>query len=129
MSQNKREDMNIVIVGHVDHGKSTLMGRLLADTDSLPEGKLAQVQETCRRNSKPFEYAFLLDALKDEQAQGITIDTASGINAVVITKLFDEEVLIEVIKLNPIPISKAASIMIMNSCNPTIPLTKIESNI
>ena len=72
----EKEDMNIVIVGHVDHGKSTLMGRLLADTDSLPEGKLEQVKETCRRNSKPFEYAFLLDALKDEQSQGITIDTA-----------------------------------------------------
>ena len=72
----KKEDMNIVIVGHVDHGKSTLMGRLLADTGSLPEGKLDQVRETCRRNSKPFEYAFLLDALKDEQSQGITIDTA-----------------------------------------------------
>lgn len=72
----KKEDMNIVIVGHVDHGKSTLMGRLLADTDSLPEGKLEQVRETCRRNAKPFEYAFLLDALKDEQSQGITIDTA-----------------------------------------------------
>lgn len=72
----KKEDMNIVIVGHVDHGKSTLMGRLLADTESLPEGKLEQVKETCRRNSKPFEYAFLLDALKDEQSQGITIDTA-----------------------------------------------------
>ncbi len=73
---NKKEDMNIVIVGHVDHGKSTLMGRLLADTGSLPEGKLEQVKETCRRNSKPVEYAFLLDALKDEQSQGITIDTA-----------------------------------------------------
>lgn len=73
---NKKEDMNIVIVGHVDHGKSTLMGRLLADTGSLPEGKLEQVKETCRRNAKPFEYAFLLDALKDEQSQGITIDTA-----------------------------------------------------
>lgn len=68
--------MNIVIVGHVDHGKSTLMGRLLADTDSLPQGKLDQVKEMCRRNARPFEYAFLLDALKDEQAQGITIDTA-----------------------------------------------------
>jgi bifunctional enzyme CysN/CysC len=75
-SQDHREDMNIVIVGHVDHGKSTIIGRLLADTDSLPEGKLEQVKEMCRRNSKPFEYAFLLDALKDEQAQGITIDTA-----------------------------------------------------
>lgn len=44
-----KEDMNIVIVGHVDHGKSTLMGRLLADTGSLPEGKLEQVKETCPR--------------------------------------------------------------------------------
>ncbi|MGM0472114.1 MAG: GTP-binding protein [Bacillota bacterium] len=70
------QDMNIVIAGHVDHGKSTIIGRLLADTDSLPEGKLEQVKETCRRNSKPFEYAFLLDALKDEQDQGITIDSA-----------------------------------------------------
>lgn len=71
-----REDMNIVIVGHVDHGKSTIIGRLLADTDSLPKGKLEQVKEKCRRNSRPFEYSFLLDALKDEQAQGITIDAA-----------------------------------------------------
>lgn len=70
------EKMNIVIAGHVDHGKSTVIGRLLADTNSLPEGKLEQIQETCRRNSKPFEYAFLLDALKDEQSQGITIDSA-----------------------------------------------------
>lgn len=73
---NERGQMNIVIVGHVDHGKSTVIGRLLADTGSLPSGKLEAVRETCRRNSKPFEYAFLLDALKDEQSQGITIDMA-----------------------------------------------------
>ena len=71
-----REKMNIVIVGHVDHGKSTVVGRLLADTGSLPQGKLEAVKEQCRRNAKPFEYAFLLDALKDEQTQGITIDSA-----------------------------------------------------
>lgn len=71
-----REHMNIVIVGHVDHGKSTVIGRLLADTGALPEGKLAAVQEQCRRTSKPFEYAFLIDALADEQSQGITIDSA-----------------------------------------------------
>lgn len=71
-----REQMNIVVVGHVDHGKSTVIGRLLADTGSLPQGKLEQVKSTCLRNARPFEYAFLLDALKDEQAQGITIDTA-----------------------------------------------------
>lgn len=71
-----REDMNIVIVGHVDHGKSTVIGRLLADNNMLPEGKIEQIKEKCRRNSKPFEYAFIFDALKDEQSQGITIDTA-----------------------------------------------------
>jgi len=68
--------VQVVFTGHVDHGKSTIIGRILADTGSLPEGKLEQVKEMCRRNSKPFEYAFLLDALKDEQKQGITIDTA-----------------------------------------------------
>lgn len=68
--------MNIVIGGHVDHGKSTVVGRLMADTNSLPQGKLEQVRAHCARNSRPFEYAFLLDALKDEQAQGITIDSA-----------------------------------------------------
>ena len=68
--------MNIVVVGHVDHGKSTLIGKLLEETNSLPEGKLEQVKQTCEKNSKPFEYAFLLDALEDEQSQGITIDTA-----------------------------------------------------
>ena len=72
----KREQMNIVIIGHVDHGKSTLVGRLLADTGSLPQGKLAEVKARCERNARPFEYAFLLDALQDEQAQGITIDSA-----------------------------------------------------
>jgi len=74
--KQEREQMSIVIVGHVDHGKSTVIGRLLADTGSLPKGKLEQVRQHCARNAKPFEYAFLLDALKDEQAQGITIDTA-----------------------------------------------------
>jgi bifunctional enzyme CysN/CysC len=68
--------MHIVVTGHVDHGKSTVIGRLLADTGSLPEGKLEAVRTTCERNAKPFEYAFLLDALKDEQVQGITIDSA-----------------------------------------------------
>ena len=70
------ELLNIVTVGHVDHGKSTVIGRLLADAGALPKGKLEAIRENCRRNSKPFEYAFLLDALHNEQDQGITIDTA-----------------------------------------------------
>lgn len=71
-----RETMQIVIVGHVDHGKSTLVGRLLADTGVLGDGKLEKVKATCRRQGKQFEYAFLLDALEAEQDQGITIDAA-----------------------------------------------------
>ncbi|MFA6424758.1 MAG: GTP-binding protein [Phycisphaerae bacterium] len=71
-----QEQMTIVVIGHVDHGKSTVIGRLMADTNSLPEGKLEDVKNRCARNAKPFEYAFLLDALKDEQTQGITIDSA-----------------------------------------------------
>jgi bifunctional enzyme CysN/CysC len=70
------EKMDVVFVGHVDHGKSTVVGRLLADTGSLPQGKLEQVRLNCERNSRPFEYAFLIDALKDEASQNITIDAA-----------------------------------------------------
>ena len=73
---NEREQMNVVVIGHVDHGKSTVIGRLLADTKSLPDGKLEEVKARCKANARPFEYAFLLDALADEQAQGITIDSA-----------------------------------------------------
>jgi bifunctional enzyme CysN/CysC len=68
--------VNVVVCGHVDHGKSTIVGRLLADTRSLPEGKLEAIQALCERTSRPFEYAFLLDTLRDERAQGITIDSA-----------------------------------------------------
>ena len=68
--------MKLVIVGHVDHGKSTLVGRLMSDTDSLPRGKLDFVKDICKRQGKEFEFAFLLDALEEEQEQGITIDTS-----------------------------------------------------
>ncbi|HCL57142.1 MAG TPA: adenylyl-sulfate kinase [Spirochaetia bacterium] len=71
-----RELMNLVMIGHVDHGKSTVIGRLLADSESLPKGKLENLKAMCEKNSKVFEYAFLLDALKEEQSQGITIDSA-----------------------------------------------------
>jgi bifunctional enzyme CysN/CysC len=66
----------IVIAGHVDHGKSTLIGRLLHDTGALPEGKLAALTEASRRRGMPFEWSFVMDALKAERDQGITIDTA-----------------------------------------------------
>jgi bifunctional enzyme CysN/CysC len=71
-----RESMKIVIVGHVDHGKSTLVGRLFHDTGSLPDGKYEAIKAMCERRGMPFEWAFLMDALQAERDQGITIDTA-----------------------------------------------------
>ncbi len=71
-----RDRLNIVIVGSVDHGKSTLLGRLYADTGTLPEGKLEKIQAICKQQGKAFEYAFLFDAFLEEQQQGVTIDTA-----------------------------------------------------
>jgi bifunctional enzyme CysN/CysC len=68
--------LRVVIVGHVDHGKSTLVGRLFHDTGQLPEGKLEAIQEMCRRRGMPFEWAFLMDSLKAERDQGVTIDTS-----------------------------------------------------
>lgn len=70
-----RPQVRIVIVGHVDHGKSTLVGRLLHETGSLPDGKLEMLQAVSARRGMPFEWSFLLDALQTERDQGITIDT------------------------------------------------------
>lgn len=70
------EGMNLVVLGHVDHGKSTLVGRLLADTGSLPKGRLEDLRERCRAAGRGFEWAFLVDALADEQAKGITIEAS-----------------------------------------------------
>jgi bifunctional enzyme CysN/CysC len=70
------EQLKIVIVGHVDHGKSTFVGRLFHDTGSLPDGKLEQLQAIADRRGVPFEWANLMDALQSERDQNITIDTA-----------------------------------------------------
>src|SRR2546429_2904264 len=67
--------LKIVFVGHVDHGKSTLIGRILHDTGSLPEGKIEQIRKACAAEGMEFEFAFLLDALLEEQEQNVTIDT------------------------------------------------------
>jgi sulfate adenylyltransferase large subunit/thioredoxin-dependent adenylylsulfate APS reductase len=66
----------IVIVGHVDHGKSTLIGRLLHETGRLPAGKLDTLKAVSARRGVPFEWSFLLDALQTERDQGITLDTS-----------------------------------------------------
>jgi sulfate adenylyltransferase large subunit len=72
---NNRESLNIVVVGHVDHGKSTLIGRLLYDTNSISKGAIDKVKRISSEKGKSFEYAYLLDAFEEEQKQGITIDT------------------------------------------------------
>ncbi len=68
------EHLKFVTVGHVDHGKSTLIGRLLYETGFFPEAKYKLIQQICEAQGKPFEYAFLLDAFEEEQKQGVTID-------------------------------------------------------
>jgi len=57
----------------VDHGKSTLIGRILHDTGSLPEGKIEEVKKASAAEGMEFEFAFLLDALLEEQKQNVTI--------------------------------------------------------
>ena len=72
----KNQHVRVVIVGHVDHGKSTLIGRLLFDTESLPEGKAEEIEEICkRRGTAALEWSFVLDAFQAERDQAVTIDT------------------------------------------------------
>ncbi len=71
-----QEHLKFVIVGHVDHGKSTLIGRLFYDTDSLPEEKVEEVRKVCEELGREMEFGFVMDHLEEERSQGITIDTA-----------------------------------------------------
>lgn len=68
--------LRLVVVGHVDHGKSTLIGRLLYETGSLFDGKYEQLVAAAARRGVPFELANLTDALQAERDQNVTIDTA-----------------------------------------------------
>ncbi len=70
--------MNIVIVGHVDHGKSTLIGRLFYDTDSLPVGVADEIKKTCEMLGREMEFAYILDSLSEEREQNVTIDTTQS---------------------------------------------------
>ena len=73
-----REQLKLVIVGHVDHGKSTFIGRLLHDTGSLPDGKLEELEAVARRRGAPLELANFTDAFQAERDQNVTIDTAQA---------------------------------------------------
>jgi len=71
-----RESLAMVLVGHVDHGKSTLIGRLMYDTKSLPKGKFEEMQEAARAEGRQIEFGYIMDHLREERERGITIDTA-----------------------------------------------------
>ncbi|MBX3020568.1 MAG: adenylyl-sulfate kinase [Bdellovibrionales bacterium] len=66
--------LRVAVAGHVDHGKSTVIGRLLSDTGQVREDRFDKVKSMCESSGRRFEFAFLLDALEEEQQQGITID-------------------------------------------------------
>jgi bifunctional enzyme CysN/CysC len=65
----------IVVVGHVDHGKSTLIGRMLHDAGALPSGKVEELTRVSARRGMPIEWSFALDALQLERDQAITVDS------------------------------------------------------
>lgn len=70
------DTLKLVIVGMVDHGKSTFTGRLLYDTGSLPDAKLEEIKKASQELGKETEFAFLIDHLQEEREQEMTIDTA-----------------------------------------------------
>lgn len=72
-----KEHLNLVFIGHVDHGKSTLVGRTLYETGALSELDLKKLKEEAIRLGKAtFEFAFVMDRLKEERERGLTIDIA-----------------------------------------------------
>ncbi|HMM88274.1 adenylyl-sulfate kinase [Bradyrhizobium sp.] len=75
MAAESSGNLRIVVVGHVDHGKSTMIGRLLHDTGSLPEGKIEELRQMSERRGMPLEWSFVLDSFQAERDQAITIDT------------------------------------------------------
>ncbi len=71
----RQPQLRVVAVGHVDHGKSTLIGRLLHDTGNLPDGKVEELRVVSEKRGAVFEWSFVLDALQSERDQAVTIDT------------------------------------------------------
>ncbi|HSB47292.1 MAG TPA: translation elongation factor EF-1 subunit alpha [Candidatus Bilamarchaeum sp.] len=73
----KKEHLNLVFIGHVDAGKSTTVGRILYETGAVSEQTLNKLKEEAQKLGKAtFEFAFVMDALKEERERGVTIDIA-----------------------------------------------------
>lgn len=71
----EKPHINLVSIGHVDHGKSTMIGRLLWDTENLPESEMRKLEEEAEEQGKEtFEFAFAMDNLQEERERGVTID-------------------------------------------------------
>ena len=74
---SEKPHQNLAIIGHVDHGKSTLVGRLLFETGSVPEHVIEQHREEAEEKGKGgFEFAYVMDNLAEERERGVTIDIA-----------------------------------------------------
>jgi elongation factor 1-alpha len=71
----EKPHLNVVFVGHVDHGKSTCVGRLMFDSGVIPEQEMRKLKEAAQQEGKAgFEFAFVMDHLKEERERGVTID-------------------------------------------------------
>ncbi len=71
----EKPHVNLVFIGHVDHGKSTLVGRLLFDAGNIPEAEMRKLKDKAQELGKSgFEFAFVMDNLKEERERGVTID-------------------------------------------------------
>lgn len=76
MAQQKPH-MNLAVIGHVDHGKSTLVGRLMLDTGAISPHVIEQFKKEAEAKGKgSFEFAWVMDSLKEERERGVTIDIA-----------------------------------------------------
>lgn len=70
-------NVNVVLVGHVDHGKSTMIGRLLYDSESIKDERVEEIQKLAEEYKRKFEFAYFLDSFEDELKEERTIDTVS----------------------------------------------------
>lgn len=75
LQQVSEKVIHVVVAGHIDHGKSTLLGTLLLSCSAVPDDKIAFMEALCAQRNKVPQPAFLLDAFQDEHNEGITIDT------------------------------------------------------